>query len=96
MKITVAGTSYTGCNYSTCFAEFLRKVNGTYIQTEKMKTLQSDRPLINSSIKELLQNFKPPNVIKTRMAETSLFLPMIFRTTVKLHKEFFNSLLYPL
>jgi UDP-glucose 6-dehydrogenase len=67
MKITVAVTSFTGSINSTCFAEFWPQVNGTYIQEEKMNTLQSDRPLIKSSIKELLHFYKPPNVINSRM-----------------------------
>lgn len=61
MKITVTGISFTGCINSTCIAEFWQQDNGTYIQEEKMKNLQSDRPQFNSSIKDLLHSYKPPN-----------------------------------
>jgi UDP-glucose 6-dehydrogenase len=63
MKFTVAGRSFTGCNNRICYAELWPQVNGTYIPEEKRNTLQNDQPLINSSIKELLQSYKPPNVI---------------------------------
>jgi UDP-glucose 6-dehydrogenase len=65
MKITVTGISFTGCNDITCFKQLWPLVNGTYIQEEKIKTLQSDRPQLNSSIKELLHSCKPPNLINT-------------------------------
>jgi UDP-glucose 6-dehydrogenase len=68
MKITIDGTGFTGFNNNTCFTDLWHEVNGTSILEEKMNTLQNDRPLINSSIKELLQSYKPPNVSKTRLA----------------------------
>lgn len=62
MKITVVGTNFTGWNW-TYFSELCPQVDVTYIQEEKMNTLKNDRPLINRSIEDLLQNHKPPNVI---------------------------------
>jgi UDP-glucose 6-dehydrogenase len=39
MKVTVAGTSFTGCNNNTCFTKLWPQVNGTSIQEEKMNTV---------------------------------------------------------